>query len=158
MGNIKDSMRYIAHRGNINGPSAMENHPDHLTEALKAGFEVEVDVWIVDGDMFFGHDKPQYPADLFMLSKMHWVHCKNIEALHFFGGIEINQCNCFWQENDDYSLTNKKYIWTNIGKKLSKRGIMVMPEVTDPSLENTLDVDCSGICSDWVQKIKVMRT
>ena len=32
-------------------------------------------------------------------------------------------------------------------KKLSK----------DETLKNTLNVRCAGICSDWVQKIKVMR-
>jgi hypothetical protein len=86
------------------------------------------------------------------------LHCKNIDALRFFGGIEMNKANAFWHENDDYTLTNKKFVWTNIDKHLTERSIMVMPEVTDPSLKNTLDIDCSGICSDWVQKIKVMRT
>jgi hypothetical protein len=157
MGNIKDSMRYIAHRGNVNGPSAMENHPDHIKEALNAGFDVEVDVWVVDGEVFFGHDKPLYPADIVSLNERYWLHCKNIDALRFFGGIEMNKANAFWHENDDYTLTNKKFVWTNIDKHLTERSIMVMPEVTDPSLENTLDVDCSGICSDYVQKIRDNR-
>jgi hypothetical protein len=34
---------------------------------------------------------------------------------------------------------------------------MVMPEVTDAMLANTLDVDCAGICSDYVQKIRDNR-
>ena len=41
-------MKYIAHRGNMNGPSALENHPDHIREALQAGFDVEVDTWVID--------------------------------------------------------------------------------------------------------------
>ena len=60
-------------------------------------------------------------------------------------------------EYDDYTLTNKKYVWTNIGRELTNRSIMVMPEVQDETLKNTLNVRCAGICSDWVQKIKVMR-
>ena len=151
-------MRYIAHRGNMNGPSALENHPDHIREALQAGFDVEVDVWLIDGDIWFGHNEPQYPAHITVLNNRYWLHCKNIEALRFFGGIEINEANVFWYESDDYTLTNKRFIWTNIGKDLTGRSIMVMPEVTDSTLENTLDVDCAGICSDWIQKIKVMRT
>tara|TARA_R110001606_G_C15309239_1_gene643454 strand:+ start:741 stop:1196 length:456 start_codon:yes stop_codon:yes gene_type:complete len=151
-------MRYIAHRGNMNGPSALENHPDHIREALQAGFDVEVDVWLIDGDIWFGHNEPQYPAHITVLNNRYWLHCKNIEALRFFGGIEINEANVFWHESDDYTLTNKRFIWTNIGKDLTGRSIMVMPEVTDSTLENTLDVDCAGICSDWIQKIKVMRT
>ena len=151
-------MRYIAHRGNMTGPSALENHPDHIREALQAGFDVEVDVWLIDGDIWFGHNEPQYPAHITVLNNRYWLHCKNIEALRFFGGIEINEANVFWHESDDYTLTNKRFIWTNIGKDLTGRSIMVMPEVTDSTLENTLDVDCAGICSDWIQKIKVMRT
>ena len=150
-------MILIAHRGNIDGPSEMENHPNHIQKALDAGFHVEVDVWVIDGKIFLGYDEPQYPSAVINFNEKYWVHCKNIEALNFFGGIEMNRANCFWQEDDDYSLTNKKYIWTNIGKKLVKRSIMVMPEVTDPSLENTLDVDCAGICSDYVQKIRYDR-
>ena len=150
-------MRLIAHRGNMSGPSAQENHPDHIREALQAGFDVEVDVWLIDGDIWFGHDEPQYPAHITVLNNRYWLHCKNIEALRFFGGIEINEANVFWHESDDYTLTNKRFIWTNIGKDLTGRSIMVMPEVTDSTLENTLDVDCSGICSDWIQKIKTMR-
>ena len=126
----------------MNGPSALENHPDHIREALQAGFDVEVDVWLIDGDIWFGHDEPQYPAHITVLNNRYWLHCKNIEALRFFGGIEINEANVFWHENDDYTLTNKRFIWTNIGKDLTGRSIMVMPEVTDPTLENTLDVDC----------------
>ena len=150
-------MKLIAHRGNIDGPSEMENHPDHIQKAFDAGFEVEVDVWVIDGEIFLGHDEPQYPSAIINFNEKYWVHCKNIEALHFFGGIEMNRANSFWQESDDYSLTNKKYIWTNIGKKLVRRSIMVMPEVTDATLKNTLDVQCAGICSDWVQKIKEIR-
>ena len=150
-------MILIAHRGNINGPSEMENHPEHIQKALDAGFDIEVDVWVVDGKVFFGHDEPQYGADITSFNQRYWVHCKNIEALHLFGGMEMNRANCFWQENDDYSLTNKKYIWTNIGKTLARRSFMVMPEVTDPLLENTLDVDCAGICSYYVQKIRDNR-
>ena len=150
-------MRLIAHRGNMTGPSAQENHPDHIREALQAGFDVEVDVWLIDGDIWFGHDEPQYPAHITVLNNRYWLHCKNIEALRFFGGIEINEANVFWHESDDYTLTNKRFIWTNIGKDLTGRSIMVMPEVTDSTLENTLDVDCSGISSDWIQKIKTMR-
>ena len=45
----KDGITYIAHRGNIDGPSEMENHPDHIAKALDLGFDVEVDVRIIDG-------------------------------------------------------------------------------------------------------------
>jgi hypothetical protein len=136
----------------------MENHPDHIREALNAGFDVEIDVWVIDRSIVFGHDEPTYQASIVDLNKRCWIHCKNLEALKYFGGIEMNETNAFWHENDDFTLTNKKYIWTNIGKELTTRSIMVMPEVSDETLQNTIDVNCAGICSDWIHKIKVMRT
>tara|TARA_R110000751_G_scaffold78688_1_gene158804 strand:+ start:1917 stop:2375 length:459 start_codon:yes stop_codon:yes gene_type:complete len=151
-------MKYIAHRGNMTGPSVMENHPDHIREALDAGFDVEVDVWLIDGDLCFGHDEPQYPAHITVLNNRYWLHCKNLEALKFFGGIEINEANVFWHENDDFTLTNKKYIWTNIDKELTSRSVMVMPELAhDNWLLYTTKAKCYGICSDFVQYIKEER-
>ena len=39
-------MKLIAHRGNIDGPNPeRENSPEYIEEALKAGYDVEVDVW-----------------------------------------------------------------------------------------------------------------
>ena len=54
-------MKLISHRGNLNGPNKeRENHPDYIWEALQAGYEVEIDVWWVDGKFKLGHDEPQY--------------------------------------------------------------------------------------------------
>ena len=38
-------MIIIAHRGNINGPSSLANHPLQIKRALDAGFDAEIDVW-----------------------------------------------------------------------------------------------------------------
>ena len=38
-------MRLISHRGNLNGTSSYENHPEHIHKALLKGFDVEIDVW-----------------------------------------------------------------------------------------------------------------
>ena len=115
-------------------------------------------MWVVDEKIFYGHNEPQYKGTILDLDKRCWLHCKNLEALRFFTGLDMNETHAFWHDVDDYTLTNKKYIWTNIGRDLSGRSIMVMPEVADETLKNTLNVNCAGICSDWVQKIKVMRT
>ena len=37
-------MKFISHRGNLNGPiEEYENHPEYILEALKKGFNVEID-------------------------------------------------------------------------------------------------------------------
>ena len=58
-------MKYIAHRGNLNGPNRLlENKPDYLNVALSLGYDVEVDVWFIDGKFFLGHDRPDYEIDI----------------------------------------------------------------------------------------------
>ena len=54
-------MDLIAHRGNTNGSfESYENEPMYIDKAIQEGFDVEVDVWYVDGVLYLGHDKPQY--------------------------------------------------------------------------------------------------
>ena len=39
-------MKFISHRGNLYGPNPkLENKPTYIIEALKMGFDVEVDVF-----------------------------------------------------------------------------------------------------------------
>jgi hypothetical protein len=46
-------MKLIAHRGLFNGPDVnLENRPQQIETALSRGFDCEVDLWIVDGNMF----------------------------------------------------------------------------------------------------------
>jgi hypothetical protein len=75
----------ISHRGNLNGKIVeRENHPDYIDEAINLGYDVEIDIWVVDGYIFLGHDYPDYKIDIGWLTdrldKL-WIHCKNIEAI-----------------------------------------------------------------------------
>ena len=124
-------MILISHRGNLNGKfESYENEPMFIDKAISEGYDVEVDVWYIDGVLFLGHDKPQYGVDfrwfIDRLSKL-WVHCKNIESILYFQecGYEINY---FWHQEDDITLTSKNFIWTFPGKKLTSRSIAVLPE------------------------------
>ena len=54
-------MIFISHRGNLDGLNPdRENSPDYIDEAIKLGFDVEVDVRTKDGQLWLGHDEPQY--------------------------------------------------------------------------------------------------
>lgn len=146
-------MKLISHRGNLEGPNPeRENHPDYIYEAIQAGYDVEIDVWWIDGKFKLGHDEPQYdfPFDLFnnYYTKL-WIHCKNMDALSQLNGLDSNgmKLNYFSHENDLGVLTSKGYIWST---NVYDRGILVMPEVfnKEPG-ENTL-----GICSDYITNFK----
>ena len=143
-------MRLISHRGNLNGPNPeRENHPDYIWEALRAGFEVEIDIWFVDGKFKLGHDEPQYEFPFELIDQHYpklWIHCKNIDALSKLNELDPNgsKVNYFWHENDLGVLTSKSYIWST---NLINNGILVMPELFDKQpIETTM-----GICSDYIK-------
>jgi hypothetical protein len=143
----------IAHRGNTNGPiESWENEPTYIDMSIKKGFDVEVDVWYVDGQLYLGHDKPQYGIDFRWfrdrLTNL-WVHCKNIESIDYFQGCGY-EFNYFWHQEDDITLTSKNFIWTFPGKKLTPRSIAVLPE----SVKDWELTECLGICSDYIKKYK----
>lgn len=143
-------MRLISHRGNLNGPNPeRENHPDYIWEAIRKGFDVEIDVWWVDGKFKLGHDEPQYEFPFQLISNHSskiWIHCKNMEALSKLNELDSsgNYFNYFWHESDLGVLTSKGYIWSTA---VFDRGILVMPEFfgNDPN-ENTF-----GVCSDYIE-------
>jgi len=50
-------MRLISHRGNINGKNLeRENSFPYIQEALQLGYEVEIDIWVINNEVYLGHD------------------------------------------------------------------------------------------------------
>lgn len=147
-------MILISHRGNINGKNIeMENNPSFIENALNLGYDVEIDVWYIDGVLFLGHDKPQYEVSLEWLelrSPSLWIHCKDMNSLSYFNeysNTKSNQFNYFSHDVDMGVLTSHNYIWST---NLYNRGILVLPEVFNKEpFEGTI-----GICSDVIEKYK----
>lgn len=139
----------IAHRGNLEGPNQrFENEPSYIVEALKEGFDVEVDVWLMEDKLYLGHDIPEYLVGLnFLKNDKFWCHCKNIEALQF---LMKNNVRCFFHDTDDATLTSDGYIWTYPGKHLTENSICVMPERTSWEIKSYV----AGVCSDFVLGIE----
>ena len=76
-------MILISHRGNLTGKNKNENHPSHIKNALLMGFDVEVDIWHVNGAFYLGHDKPLYKINkYFLLNPKLWSHAKNSNAIY----------------------------------------------------------------------------
>jgi hypothetical protein len=146
-------MKLISHRGNLEGPNPeRENHPDYIYEALQAGYDVEIDVWWVDGKFKLGHDGPQYDFPFDLLTNFHtklWIHCKNMDALSYLNELDSSgsKLNYFSHEDDLGVLTSRGYIWST---HLYDRGILVMPEVFNREPKETT----FGVCSDYITKYK----
>jgi hypothetical protein len=145
-------MILIAHRGNINGRfESYENEPNYIDRALEKGYDVEIDIWVIEGNFYLGHDKPQYGITLEWLDKRKnelWIHCKNIEAIEWFNSL-FNTYNYFWHQEDTLTLTSKGYIWAYPGKQSIKNSIAIMPEIYHDDTSQ-----CLGICSDYIQNYK----
>jgi hypothetical protein len=144
-------MILISHRGNTNGKfESYENEPAYIDKAMSNGFDVEVDIWVIAGILFLGHDRPQYGIDYNWLQERKnklWIHCKNIEALEFCD--DRLDLHYFWHENDTVTLTSQSTIWAYPGKQPIKNSIAVMPELYGDNI-----IECLGICSDYINNYK----
>ena len=142
-------MILISHRGNINGPKPeLENSPDYILQSLALGYDAEIDVRMINGQFYLGHDAPDYKVPLeFLKNKKLWCHCKNIEALSF---LLTNNVRCFFHDTDMVTLTSDGYIWTYPGKHLTSLSICVMPELTKWNVPHNI----SGVCSDYIGLFK----
>lgn len=146
-------MFLISHRGNLEGPNpVMENNPLYLDAALKRGFDVEMDVWVIADKIYLGHDEGTHLIDLeWILNRKEklWVHCKNVAAIVFFSNLFKNgiKINFFWHQNDTLTLTSHGYIWVYPGKQPVSSSIAVMPERENDTIDK-----CIGVCSDYIIK------
>lgn len=145
-------IKFISHRGNINGKNPnLENSESYIDLTIQKGFDVEIDIWIVDNILYLGHDQPEYKInEEFLIKRKNklWIHCKNIDSLLFLKEID-NGFNYFWHENDTLTLTSLGYIWAYPGKQPIKNSIAVLPEIYNDKIQN-----CLGICSDYILKYK----
>jgi hypothetical protein len=149
-------MKLIAHRGNINGPNLeKENHPDYINKAIESGYDVEIDVWLINNKWYLGHNSPEYEIKYnFLFDSRFWLHAKNGEVFDKLLKDKNYNFNVFWHTTEDWVLTSKKYIWTYPNKKLFVNSICVLPEL---GYKDDLKL-CYGICSDYVEKHKLEST
>ncbi len=159
----KSDMRIIAHRGNICGSDPLrENRLDYVSAALDDGFDVEVDVRVIDGILMLGHDKPQEQVSLsFLQNNRVWVHAKNTDALTML--LDDGRVNVFWHDADDYALTAFGDLWTHPKAKPLPSSIFVMPETLLMPFDSGQKISdliqsvigqSVGICSDFARNIR----
>lgn len=139
-------MIIISHRGNLKGINKKtENSPNQILKAISFGFDVEIDCWYIDNQLFLGHDYGAYEIDLLFLEKIKeraWIHCKNLKALLFFQKTDFNY---FWHQSDKYALTSKKYIWTYPNVEYAPNSFIVDLDLSFVDKERLP----TGICTDF---------
>lgn len=146
-------MIYISHRGNIDGKNIeLENSPSYIDDAISLEFDVEVDVWVLNGKIFLGHDWGEYETDIDFLYERNnklWLHCKNYDAVDYFRNKNFNW---FWHQSDDMTLTKSGYIWAYPGNQPINNSIAVLPEIYNEDVSV-----CIGICSDYIERYRNER-
>jgi hypothetical protein len=144
-------MIIISHRGNLHGQVLdLENTPAQIDECIERKIPVEIDVWVENNSISLGHDGPQTRTSLdFILDRSHmlFVHCKNKDAFEYF--LDFPCINCFWHQDDDYTLTSKKQIWTYPRKSIVAKSIIVCQ--SELETQEYLQKPILGICTDFVE-------
>jgi hypothetical protein len=141
-------VKFIAHRGNVDGVNlAYENDDAYLKHAYSTGHDVECDLIVHRGILYYGHDEPQQPADLtFIQQRGVWCHAKNLEAL-----LQLlkMRTNCFWHETDKLTITKDGYLWC-YPNTFFNHPWAVWLDLGDAQLPNTIP-KIYGICGDTVR-------
>lgn len=110
-------MKIISHRANLYGKDLKtENNPSQIDKVIEMGFDVEIDLRVVNGTIYLGHDLPQYPIDFKWLEEREnklWIHAKDYDCVSF---LKKTNLNWFWHDKDDMTLTSHGIIWSNIDK------------------------------------------
>lgn len=148
-------MKLIAHRGNTNGTSLQENEPSYIDRAIFKGFDVEIDVRTSEGDLWLGHDRPQYQINhdfIFERSYNLLIHAKDFVTFTYFIGLDVN---VFWHQEDNYALTSFNDVIVYPGRNLLFDGkciVVCRTREEQSALLNGMIVPY-GICSDFVGEI-----
>jgi len=151
-------MIYIAHRGNIDQviPS-LENKPSYIDGAIVVGYDVEIDVRLIDNKLFLGHDTPDYEISLdWLLTRKDrlWVHTKNFAALSYLIDKDIRT---FYHQKENHTIINNcNLIWSHDLSEADSKSIIPLISMEDIA-RGPVRQDVYGICSDFVKLIKDTR-
>lgn len=140
-------MIIISHRGNIRGPVPdKENRPSYIDCAIGNGYHVEIDVRSIDGELWLGHDEPQYKIDHNWLNKRRnylWIHCKNVEAAH-----ECWAYHAFCHTNDPFTYTTTGKIWLHDLSQTIDTDTII-PLITMDDISQPINGTPFAICTDY---------
>ena len=149
-------MKIISHRGNIRGAIPdQENRPSYIDCAMGSGYDVEIDLRVVDGELWLGHDEPQYKVEhpwLETRREFLWIHCKDLEA--------AKQCwvyQSFCHHGDPYTYTSTGKIWlheTHIGVPEMKIDDNIIIPMIDDKDYPPFEGKPYAICTDYPSQIK----
>jgi len=147
-------MKIISHRGNIIGPVPdKENRPSYIDAAIGLGYDVEIDLRLIDGEFWLGHDEPQYKINeswMKLRKEKIWYHCKNIESSLEL--IKINEgYKFFCHTQDDYVITSVNKLWVHdLTNTINENCIIPLLGLLE--ISNYKNHIPYAVCTDYVYK------
>lgn len=111
------------------------------------GYDVELDLWCVDGAFYLGHDEPKFEVTLdWIVSRKEraWVHCKNLRAVDQIFGSDINW---FSHQDDDFAITSEGYLWCYPGKVMRSAPFVLLDF---GSRAPQIRKNVVGVCADYL--------
>ena len=142
-------MILISHRGNIDGiVFKRENTQSYIQDAIDLGYDVEIDVRLIDGQLWLGHDGPQYKVEHSWLQPRKeylWIHCKDLAAAK-----ECWEYQSFCHTSDPYTYTTTGKVWLHdLSMKVNDA---IIPLIDDPIIY--LAQKPYAICTDYPYLLK----
>jgi len=142
-------MIIISHRGNIRGVKQdRENAPSYIDCAIGNGYQVEIDIRVLGGELWLGHDEAQYKVDHTWLKKREdhlWIHCKNADAAK-----ECRIYKSFCHTSDPFTYTSNGKIWLH-DLRYTVDESTVIPLLSKGDLESfvALYPNAYAVCTDY---------
>lgn len=147
-------MILIAHRGNIDSVKPdKENTQDYIDEAIIFGYDVEIDVRLIDNKLYLGHDTPDHEVSMgWLLDRRHelWVHTKNFSALNLLIDTDLRT---FYHQKEDHTIINNcNLIWSHNLEEANSKSIIPLLDAAD--IFDFEKYNVYGICSDYVRLVE----
>lgn len=145
----------ISHRGNIDSLKPdFENQPSYIDLAISLGYDVEMDVRVVNDLLFLGHDSPDYQISLqWLLDRKYnlWIHAKNFGALQTLIDYDLR---VFYHQKENHTIINGcNLIWSHELSEANQKSIIPLLSLDDISKHSNY-VHVYGICSDFISEMK----
>jgi hypothetical protein len=147
-------MKLISNKGNLNGISENENKPEFIENAINLGYDVKIDLWLQDNQLYLGSSKPEFKLDIDWFEKFHqklWLDCHDLTIIDRFYDLDPmgTKLNYFYIHKDPIARTSK---WYNIvwGEKPIKGCVFMYPEI-HPEFDYT---QCFGLISSQIMNYK----
>lgn len=144
---------YIANNCNMNGPKSARI--SDISSLLARGVHVKIDVYYTNNTWYIStpNNSQNIAIDTQILMHPHtWCQAKD-----YVGYLKMVQMgvNCFWQDSDKLSLTQRGFIWARSNFDL----VNIPPDLLDKIICNTTSQwitdkqrTCYGICSDYTER------